>query len=82
MRLIEPRDFEVTARGQLVARAAVLDASHDTLESLAAHIRDRSAPRRYTSLSSTDLLLLRVNFLVIVLAAGALAAILRALGWG
>ena len=28
------------------------------------------------------LLLLRVNFLVIVLAAGALAAILRALGWG
>ena len=61
VRLIEPRDFEVTARGQLVARAAVLDASHDTLESLAAHIRDRSAPRRYTSLSSTDLLLLRVN---------------------
>jgi len=28
------------------------------------------------------LLMLRVNFLVIVLAAGALAAILRALGWG
>ena len=28
------------------------------------------------------LLLLRVNFLVVVLAAGALAAILRALGWG
>jgi len=28
------------------------------------------------------LLLLRANFLVVVLAAGALAAILRALGWG
>lgn len=61
VRLIEPRDFEVTARGQLVARTAVLEPPCESVDALAQHIRSRTAPRRYTSLGAVDLLLLRVN---------------------
>lgn len=61
VRIIEPRDLEVTSRGQLVARSAVLEGHQGTLDALAAYIRERRAPRRYISVSSCDLLLLRVN---------------------
>ena len=57
---IEPRDLEITARGQLVARAAIVE-QPTPRAALAAALAGRSVPRRYVGLLTCDLLLLRLN---------------------
>ncbi len=61
VRFIETRDYEITSRGQLVARAYVADPPSPGHLALGAALLDRALPRRYTTLESCDLLLLRVN---------------------
>lgn len=61
VRFIESRDYEITSRGQLVARAFVAEPPAPSHDALASALAMRELPRRYTTLESCDLLLLRVN---------------------
>lgn len=61
VRFIEPRDPELTSRGQLVARAYVVEPPGPGFEALHAALVGRALPRRYVTLESCELLLLRVN---------------------
>ncbi len=61
VRFIEPRDYEITSRGQLVARAYVADPPSPGHDALGQALSERALPRRYTTLESCDILLLRVN---------------------
>lgn len=63
VRLIEPWDYEVDAKGQLVARAYALDPrSRDwTRAEVCTLLQTRRARRCFVSLSSLDLMLIRIN---------------------
>jgi len=61
VRFLEPRDYEVTSSGQLVARAYVAEDAPPSREALRADLVSRALPRRYLTVDRCDLLLLRVN---------------------
>lgn len=58
VRFVEPWDFEVDATGRLIARAHAFDAPVSA-ETMAHHLVQRTASRRYVDLERVDLLLIR-----------------------
>lgn len=58
---IEAQDFEVTPRGELVARATAVEGAAWSRETLVAALNARALQRRYVTLRSLDQLYLRVN---------------------
>lgn len=61
VRFIEPRDYEVTSRGQLVARSYVAEPPSPGREELCDALAGRNLQRRYAALDSCEILLIRVN---------------------
>ena len=62
VRFVEPWDFEVDARGQLVARAHAFDPDAvPSADALAHALTHRTAPRRFVDVAGLDLLLLRAS---------------------
>src|SRR5687767_4344184 len=60
VRFIEPWDFEIDHRGQLIARAHAFDAPCDPAD-LADALARRTAQRRFVDVRALDLLLLRAS---------------------
>jgi glutathione synthase len=61
VRFIEPWDFEVDSRGQLVARSHAFDPPGPDTGTMAHQLISRTATRRFVDLARLDLLLLRAN---------------------
>jgi glutathione synthase len=61
VRFIEPWDYEIDSRGQLVARAHAFDPPAPSAEALADALVQRLAARRFVDLSRIDLMLLRAS---------------------
>lgn len=61
VRFVEPWDFEVDARNQLVARAHAFDPPAPSADAMAAALGGRDAPRRFVDVAKLDVLLLRAS---------------------
>jgi len=61
VRLIEPWDYEVDYRGNLVARAWSIPTGDFSLEALTLGLRTRHTGRCYVEMAGLDVLLLRIN---------------------
>jgi len=60
VRFIEPWDFEVDPRGQLVARAHTFDEPQISADEMAEALTRRTAGRRFVDVTQLDVLMLRV----------------------
>jgi glutathione synthase len=61
VRFVEPWDYEVDARGQLVARAHAFDPPVIEAHELVAQLRNRRARRCYVDVAGVDLMLVRAS---------------------
>lgn len=61
VRFIEPNDFEVDERSNLIARAWCFDPPGPDVDTMLRSLHEHDAPRRYVRIERLDALLLRVN---------------------